>query len=299
MAVLVLLAVMNHASVSASVLNEEQVIANFWHQVAWRAPDIRAGTTLEVSYPTVNYGEDYDAVHGPANFIYYPDPAESLPVTYPLYGISQYFWTAKEILSGFKYDTSYRTHIGVVDPTNLLVLSQPTKNACVHIINPQYPWYSYNDSDAIMVTGSYSKMENILTDPQPPYLDPVIFGPEPAHEWCYFFEKAELALQNRDWNTVLDLAKEVESQKRHPNERLEWMPFLQAYAVTGNAESFSDTMSKIISVTANQDIASYDVPKINEYNRRQACNVLKGMQEAGQEFSSQIQDLINTTTCRQ
>ena len=224
---------------------------------------------------------------------------KSLPVTYPLYGISQYFWTAKEILSGFKYDTSYRTHIGVVDPNNLLVLSQPTKSACVHIINPQYPWYSYNDPDSIMVTGSYSKMENILPGNETPYLDPVIFGPEPAHEWCYFFEKAELALQSQDWNTVLDLAKEVESQKRHPNERLEWMPFLQAYAVTGNAESFSDTMSKIISVAPTQDIAIYDVPKINEYNRRQACNVLKGMQEAGQEFSSQIQDLINTTTCRQ
>jgi hypothetical protein len=297
-AVLVLLAVLNHASVSARVLNEERVIANFWHQVAWRAPNIRTGTTLNVSYPTVNYGEDYDAVHGPANFIYYPDP-DTLPVTYPLYGISQYFWTAKEILSGIKYNTGYRTHIGVVDPNNLLVLSQPTKSACVHIINPQYAWYSYNDPDFILLTGSYSRIDHILTDTKPPHLDPVIFGPEPTHKWCYFFEKAELAVQNQDWNMVLNLAEEAGVQKLHPNERLEWMPFLQAYAVSGNEESFSDTMSKIISVTATQDIASYDAPKINEYNRRQACNVLKSMQKAGQEFSSQIQDLINTTTCRQ
>lgn len=297
-AVLVLLAVMNHASVSASVLNEEQVIANFWHQVAWRAPDIRAGTTLNVYYPTVNYGEDYDAVHGPANFIYYPEPDSTLPVTYPLYGISQYLWTSKEILSGEKYDTGYRTHIGVVDPGNLLVLSQPSTYACVHIINPRYAWYSYNDPDSILVTGSYSKIENILTDAEPPRLDPIIFGPEPAHNWCYFFEKAELAVQNEDWGVVLDLAEEVGAQKFHPNERLEWMPFLQAYAVSGNEEDFSDTIAKMTSVTASSTVASYDAPKVNAFNRRQACNVLKSMRDEGQEFTSQMQDLIDVTVCR-
>jgi hypothetical protein len=297
-AVLVLLAVLNHASVSAGVLNEEQIIANFWHQVAWRAPVIKEGTTLNVSYPNVNYGEDYDAVQGPANFIYYPGPDKTLPVIYPLYGISQYFWTAKEILSGAKYDTGYRTHIGVVDPGNLLVISQPNTYACVHVINPKYAWYSYNDPDSILVTGSYSKIDNIQTGNESPYLDPVIFGPEPAHEWCYFFEKAELAVQNEDWNTVLSLADEAETRNLHPNERLEWMPFLQAFAVSGDDEKFFDTMQKITSVTATRTIASYDAPKINEYNRHQACNVLGSMQQAGQEFSSHIQDLINDTACR-
>lgn len=297
-AILVLLAVMTHASASAGILNEEQVIANFWHQVAWRAPDIREGTTLFVSYPTVTYGEDYDAVQGPANFIYYPE-AEPLPVTYPLYGISQYFWTSREILSGVKYDTDYRTHVGVVDPGNLLVMSQPSKAACVHIINPKYPWYSYNDPDSILVTGAYSKIESVLTDADSPLVDPIVFGPEPARKWCYYFEKAELALQDEDWNAILELAKDVDAQKLHPNERLEWMPFLQAYAVTGDESRFLDTMSKITSVEAGPTIASYDVPKYNAYNRLQACNVLKSMQEAGQEFSTGMQEVITATACRQ
>jgi hypothetical protein len=168
----------------------------------------------------------------------------------------------------------------------------------VHVINPKYAWYSYNDPDSILVTGSYSKIDNIQTGNESPYLDPVIFGPEPAHEWCYFFEKAELAVQNEDWNTVLSLADEAETRNLHPNERLEWMPFLQAFAVSGDDEKFFDTMQKITSVTATRTIASYDAPKINEYNRHQACNVLGSMQQAGQEFSSHIQDLINDTACR-
>jgi hypothetical protein len=296
-AILVLLAVVTHASASAGVLNEEQVIANFWHQVAWRVPDIREGTTLFVSYPTVTYGEDYDAVHGPANFIYYPE-ADTLPVTYPLYGISQYAWTSKEILSGVAYDTDYRTHAGVVDPGNLLVMSQPSKAACVHIINPKYPWYSYNDPDSILVTGASSKIDNVLTNTDAPYLDPVVFGPEPARKWCYYFEKAELALQNEDWNAILGLAKDVETQTLHPNERLEWMPFLQAFALSGDESRFLDTLSKITSVEAGPTVASYDVLKYNAYNRRQACNVLKSMQEAGQDFPPRIQEVIESTACR-
>jgi hypothetical protein len=130
-------------------------------------------------------------------------------------------------------------------------------------------------------------------------LDPVVFGSEPARKWCYFFEKAELALQNEDWNAILNLAKDVETQKLHPNERLEWMPFLQGYAVTGDEGRFTDTMAKITSVEAGPTIASNDVPKYNEYNRRQACNVLKSMQEAGQKFSSGMQEVITATACRQ
>ena len=296
--VLVLLAVMNHISASARVLNEEKVISNFWYQVSWRAPDIKEGTTLNVSYPGINYGEDYDAVHGPANFIYYPEPDATIPVTYPLYGISQYAWTSKEILSGYAYDTDYRTHVGVVDPGDMLVISQPAEYACVHIINPKYAWYSYNDPDFILLTGSLSKIENVQTDGESPRLVPGIFGPEPAHDWCYFFEKADLAAQNDDWDTILKLVEEVKAKTLHPNERLEWMPFLQAYAVSGNAADFSDTMAKITSVTGSATLASYDAPKVNGFNRKQACNVLTSMNNVGYEFSPEIQELIDTLVCR-
>ncbi len=56
--VLILLAVLTHYTASLRVLHEEQVIANFWQQVVWRAPGIKAGTTLVVSYPSVHYAED-------------------------------------------------------------------------------------------------------------------------------------------------------------------------------------------------------------------------------------------------
>ena len=83
-AVLVLLAVLTHYSVSLRILHEESVIAQFWHQVVWRAPGIKAGTTLFVSYPSVSYGEDVDAVAGPANFLYFPEQTNQIPAVYPL-----------------------------------------------------------------------------------------------------------------------------------------------------------------------------------------------------------------------
>ena len=82
--VLVLLAVLTHYTASLRVLHEEEVIANFWQQVVWRAPGIKAGTTLVVNYPSVNYAEDVDAVAGPANFIYFPEQTNQIPAVYQL-----------------------------------------------------------------------------------------------------------------------------------------------------------------------------------------------------------------------
>jgi len=70
-------------SVSLRILHEESVIAQFWQQVVWRAPGIKAGTTLFVSYPSVSYGEDVDAVAGPANLLYSPNKRIKSPLSIP------------------------------------------------------------------------------------------------------------------------------------------------------------------------------------------------------------------------
>ena len=52
-------ALLTHYTYSMRVLAEEKSIADFWHQVAWRAPAIRPGTTLLVSYPGVKLWRRY------------------------------------------------------------------------------------------------------------------------------------------------------------------------------------------------------------------------------------------------
>ena len=37
---------------------------------------------------------------------------------------------------------------------------------------------------------------------------PAFFGPQPAHNWCYYFEQIELALQFKRWEQAARLADE-------------------------------------------------------------------------------------------
>jgi hypothetical protein len=281
--VLVLLAVLTHYTASLRILREEQVIADFWHQVVWRAPDIKAGTTLFVSYPSIYYGEDVDAVAGPANFLYFPEQTNQIPAIYPLVALPQMEYTTIFVLRGGKERAAgYRTHVGQIDYDNMLVISQPTEDACVHVMDAKWPRYSSQDSDQILLLGEYSKIQNVLTSGNAPHPAEFIFGPEPAHAWCYYYQLSERALQAGNWEEVIEIGDRVNQLDLHPSDRIEWTPFLQAYALKGDEEAFKATVEKIARLA---------------FVRREACNALLTMQQMGSMLTPEIQLLMDESLC--
>ena len=61
---------------------------------------------------------------------------------------------------------------------------------------------------------------------------PKVYGPEPEHNFCYYFEKADLARQFKDWSSVVALA-EAALQLEHPDNPAEQMVFIEGYAHVG------------------------------------------------------------------
>jgi hypothetical protein len=218
-------------------------------------------------------------------------------VYYPLYALKQSAWTAKQLLSELPAEVSYRTHYGRIEPDSMLVISQPAQGACVHIIDSRYAWYAYDDPDSILLAGRYSKIEQVMTQAVSPKLEESIFGKEPAQDWCSYFERAELALQKQDWAAIETLGEEAASQGLHPVEALEWMPFLQAYAMLEDEAAFAQLAARIASAESGGSTSVDEAAVIGEYNRRQACRVLESMQEAGLEISSSMQRRITESLC--
>jgi hypothetical protein len=72
----------------------------------------------------------------------------------------------------------------------------------------------------------------------PPDTD--IFGPEPAHTWCYFFQKADLARQTQDWNQVINLYKQAQQMGFSSKNGAEYLPLVEAYAQTGDWQKAYD-----------------------------------------------------------
>jgi len=63
---------------------------------------------------------------------------------------------------------------------------------------------------------------------------PEIYGPEPAHGWCYYFERAGLAAQQGRWKNVVELADVALSLSDHPNDPIERFVFIEGYAQVGD-----------------------------------------------------------------
>jgi hypothetical protein len=283
---LVMFSVLSHYSVSLQLIREETVISNFWHQVVWRAPGIQAGTTLVVNYPSVDFGQDVDTVAGPANFLYFPEQTNQIPAIYQLSALEQGEYASKDVLENPEktYPFRYRTHASVVNYANLLVMTQPTEASCVHVIDSRWPRQNPGESYSILLVGQRSKVERILTDAVPPKPAESIFGPEPAQRWCFYYQKAELALQNDQWEQILALGEEVWAQELRPGDSIEWLPFLQAYAITGDLPHL-----KSVEKQARRD----------EFFRKQACQTLHTMHENGYPLQPQVLDEVNRLFCQE
>jgi hypothetical protein len=282
LALVFFLAAASQYSASGIVLAEEQAISSFWQQMVWRAPGIREDTELVARYPGINFGEDIDAVNGPANFLYYPGLDTKLPVTYHIVSRSQYPWAVQEFRIGGSVNRGYRTHSFVINGGQVLVVSQASAKRCLHVIDRRWPWYMYDDSETILLIGPYSDTSNILPDANAPVLDKNFFGRIPTPGWCYYFEKADLAVQMQDWLSARSLGQEVMQNHLLPYDLMEWMPFLQSAAALGDL----DELNRLL-----------DLATKTEYQVLQICNVLKGMQATGIRFSDPVKQVVNNRVC--
>jgi len=244
---LLLISMLTHHANAVKFAQETSMFKMFWWQVSWRAPHLQKSTTLIADYPVGGAEEDY-FVWGPANLIYYPEKQNPEAIQPGLYATVLNSSAVTKILTRERQQYDNRKNI-VTYPNyrNILILTQSTSNSCVHVIDGDQPEYSRHERDSIRVVGSYSEIEHVLTDETPHPPPGIVFGPEPPHGWCYFYEKADLARQRGDWEEVLNLGAQALDQGFAPQDPVEWIPFLQAYAMAGDVHRITE-MASVIAV---------------------------------------------------
>jgi hypothetical protein len=75
----------------------------------------------------------------------------------------------------------------------------------------------------------YSNVDFIQPSDSPAIPPTSIFGSEPPHNWCYYYQKMDLARQKNDWQSVVKLVREAKSNNLKPVDVTEWMPAMEAY----------------------------------------------------------------------
>ena len=208
----------------------------FWWQVYWRIPDLKTGTTLVVNYPNSAIQEDY-FVWGPANFIYSDQQPEGEMLRIPINALVLNQDNLNSILAGRGQDEHIRRgNFTSAEFGDILAISQSTESSCARVINGSLIEYSEFESSSIRVIAGASDLSLIDLDSNSANMIPEIFGKEPSHDWCFYYQKADLARQIEDWQAVVYYYDQALKEGFYPSDRSEWMTLLQAHVILGNAD---------------------------------------------------------------
>jgi hypothetical protein len=134
--------------------------------------------------------------------------------------------------------------------TDSIVVHYKAGQACVRVLTKVDKVSPLLTADEQTLT-AISHLERILPQENPAISPAEIFGPEPEHGWCYYFEKADLARQIGDWQTAAALGDEARARGLTPATGMEWVPFMEAYANTGNWSAAMEISTQANDLTNN------------------------------------------------
>ena len=135
------------------------------------------------------------------------------------------------------------------DYNHALVVSMPSPSSCVHVIDGERPELSLDEPPIIDWVAPYSHIQQVKTDSIPAQPPGIIFGQEPLHTWCYYYQKMSLARQQGDWDLVVALGEEAINSGFEPLDQSEWMPLIEGCAFSGELEKAGNIISKIYDIT--------------------------------------------------
>ncbi len=205
----------------------------FW-QMTWRMPDLQPGTLLLTYELPLRYYTD-NSLSAPLNTVYAPENhSDQMPY------ILLYLRARKDsVLDDLSKDTPlgvrYRaTHFkGNTSDTVVFQYSPP---GCFRVLDRTYNTAEMVEMRApLQKTLGLTDFSRILLEPgdrpQPPT---ELFGVENRDTWCYYYEKADLARQVKDWAGVVALEQQARAAGLSAGEPSEMMVFMDGYAMTGD-----------------------------------------------------------------
>jgi hypothetical protein len=208
--------------------------AFFW-QLIWRAPALKPGTMiLSAELPFTYYSDN--SLTAPLNWTYAPQQS-SRKLPYLFYNIESRLGSK---LTGFQRGQT------IYEPYRAMSFSGSTSQAiaiyysppgCVKVVDPATDARTPQKPLYFSRVLSLSDLSLILPEAEPTARPPApYFGNEPEQNWCYYFEKADIARHAGNWQEVVRLGKQAFSLNTRLYEvnATELLPYIEGYAQTGD-----------------------------------------------------------------
>jgi hypothetical protein len=221
----------------------------FW-EMTWRMPELQPDTLILSNDLPVKYFSD-NSMTAPLNWIYAPHNTSSSAWYAFYYPTVRLGTSLKGLDKGIPIQHDYlaANFSGSTSQALAIDFAPP---ACLRVLDPQLDPLNEMLPESIRASAGLSNLAQILLDSSVDPLHPPFsqFGKEPAHGWCYYFEKADLARQQQDWKQVAALGDQAFQQKDYPNDPSERIPFIEGYAHVGNWQRAKELTQESADVTS-------------------------------------------------
>jgi hypothetical protein len=201
----------------------------FW-QMTWRAPGIKPGTLI-LTNEKLSFNAD-NSISAPLNWIYSPRITNGQLPYLLFYPTNRLGASLPELKPDIPIHFSYivADFNGNTSDALAFYYNPP---ACLRLLDPVLDSDNrfISEESLMREASALSNADRIIAAQEA--VMPAIYGPEPEHGWCYYFEKADLTRQFGDWETVARLGDEAFSLNDYPNNPLERFVFIEGYAHVG------------------------------------------------------------------
>ena len=208
-----------------------RVQKNLFWQLSWRVPALEENTAILLNEGALKFYAD-NSLAAPLNWVYAPSlNEERIPymLFYPRsrFGADGAGLTENIPLSHDFIASEWNGN------SNQMLLVNFDPPGCLHIVDPALDENNKFIADLLIRdNATYSRPELILEKGTP--VMPALYGAEPNHGWCYYYEKADFARQFGDWGEVVRLGVQAFNAGDYPNDPTEYFPFIEGYAHAGD-----------------------------------------------------------------
>ena len=206
-------------------------------ELLWRAPDIEPGTAIVTDEEILGYMGSY-SVSFALITTYQPGDINTPPYWYfPFYYTNP---NVNDFLAGIPLEGSKLTMDFKGTSQEMILLSyNPEMQRCLWVLQPQDTNLRLvnNDMRQLAAGSDISRIKQTDIEPAPPE---ALYGETNTQTWCYYFEKADLARQYGQWDEIVRLWNESQSNGDRADNGFEYIPFIEGLGHTGDWEQVKE-----------------------------------------------------------
>lgn len=236
-----------HNKIANSYRQVHAAQESFFQQMVWRIPGLQPGTVLIMNpFPYDNSGPM--SLTAAANWIYaseykYPNLYYRILVVPDHLGKE-----LPDLKPGLKIEHPYRslTFRGSTSQAIVLYYDPPR---CLMVMDPQAYATLPKIPPLISKATPLTNLDQIIaSDDQSIQREASLFGGNLPADWCYYFEKADLARQLEDWEQIVQLGNRAFKGLPEPegDNVMELLPFVEGYGRTGNFDKANRLTDKAV-----------------------------------------------------